>query len=598
MKVSRNFISKIIVAIAGLALICGVPAIGQVIKGSMSGTVTDPQGAVISGAQVKATKTDTGEVSTTTSDSSGLFRLSLIPAGLYKIEISAQGFKTQVQSGIQVTAGSDKGLGLLKLAVGESSTTVEVTSAAPLVETSQAQVTNTFSGTTLQTFSGIQENQGLDNLALFVPGVASSRDNNFSNTNGGLGFSSNGLRGRNNDQEIDGQDNNDNSVTGPALIFTDPNFVQQYVLITNNFGPEYGRNAGSVVNIITASGTNNWHGSVYGNENNSVLNGLPMDEKVAGLTAPPRANDVFAGATVGGPFVKNKLFFFGGFDTEIVSTSTSDISGTITPTPAGISLLSSCFPGSVAVANLAKFGPYGISGGNPTPGAISASSASIPGCGTIPEATVSRLLSTPTDIYNFITRLDWQASNRDTVSGRYVYSNTDAINTNAFGSAAAGYPANVPALSQIVLLSWTHNFSPRMVNEFRVGFDRLSVQFGGNNIGNTIPTIANISSAITDLNFTDATTLSFGVPSGAPQGRYNNTWQGQDNWSYVMGKHQLKMGVNYTHQQTPSTFLPGVNGQFNFSSLANYIANTPSATLFTVGDPEIGFKEDNTFLYV
>ena len=170
-------------------------------------------------------------------------------------------------------------MGAIKLTVGETNTTVEVTADAPLIETNNAQVTNTFSGTTLTTFAGIQENQGLDNLALFVPGVVSVRDNGFSNTNGGGGFSSNGLRGRNNDQQIDGQNNNDNSVGGPAFSSAIPNSLQQYVLVTNQFGPEYGRNAGSVVNIITKSGGNAWHGSIYGNENNSILNSLNNFQK-------------------------------------------------------------------------------------------------------------------------------------------------------------------------------------------------------------------------------------------------------------------------------------------------------------------------------
>src|SRR6185369_10771704 len=120
--------------------------------------------------------------------------------------------------GVVVAAGRDTGLGTLKLAVGQASTTVEVTAQAPLIESTQAQITNTFAGNQLSTFAGVQENQGLDNLALFVPGVSSSRDNNFSNFNGGSGFTSNGLRGRNNDQQIDGQNNNDNSVAGPALF--------------------------------------------------------------------------------------------------------------------------------------------------------------------------------------------------------------------------------------------------------------------------------------------------------------------------------------------------------------------------------------------
>jgi hypothetical protein len=256
-----------------LALVWCFPSVGQVLKGSISGTVTDPQGAVVSGAQVQAKNVETGVVATTTSDSSGLFRLNLLPVGTYNVSITSKGFKTTENKGVVVNAGGDAGLGSVHLSVGETSTTVEVTAAAPLIETTQAQISSTFSGSQLETFAGIQENQGLDRLALFVPGVVATRSDNFSNTNGG-GFSSNGLRGRNNDQEVDGQNNNDNSVGGPALFVSDSNFVQQYVIITNNFGPEYGRNAGSVVNIITKSGTNAWHGSVYGTESSNYLQAL------------------------------------------------------------------------------------------------------------------------------------------------------------------------------------------------------------------------------------------------------------------------------------------------------------------------------------
>jgi hypothetical protein len=188
--------------------------------------VVDPQGAVVSGAQVKAKNIETGVVFPTTSDSAGLFRLNLLPVGTYSVEASAQGFKTSSQSGVVVGAGRDTGLGSIHMSVGETSQTIEVTAEAPLIETTQSQISSTFSGQTLSTFAGIQENQGLDRLALFVPGVVATRSDNFSNTNNG-GFSSNGLRGRNNDQEVDGQNNNDNSVGGPALFVSDTNFVQQ-----------------------------------------------------------------------------------------------------------------------------------------------------------------------------------------------------------------------------------------------------------------------------------------------------------------------------------------------------------------------------------
>src|SRR2546423_12784345 len=307
----RNVIALVAIS---LALVSCIPAVGQVLKGSISGTVSDPQGAVVPGAEVKATNIETNQVYTTTSDSTGFFRLNLVPAGTYKVEINAPKFKTSSSGGVLVTAGSDKGIGTVKLTVGESRELVEVSAEAPLIETSQSQITNTFAGTELQTFSGIGENEGLDNLALFVPGVAPSRDNGFSNTNGGSGFSVNGLRGRNNDQQIDGQNNNDNSVGGPGLFVSDTEFVNQYVLVTNQFGPEYGRNSGSVVNIITKSGTNAWHGSVFGAENNSILNSLTNFQKnpdICGFAAdgvspgpsclnkPPRENNEISGFTIG-----------------------------------------------------------------------------------------------------------------------------------------------------------------------------------------------------------------------------------------------------------------------------------------------------------
>ena len=269
---------RLVLAIALLAL-CVVPSLAQVVKGSISGTVTDPQGAVVSGATVKAINEATGATLTTTSDNSGSFHFNLIPVGSYKVEMTAAGFKTTVQNNIVVAAGRDSGLGAIALTVGEVSTAVEVTAEAPLIETTQSQVTNTFSGTQLTTFAGITENQGLDNLALFVPGVVAARDNGFSNTNGGTGFAVNGLRGRNNDQQIDGQNNNDNSVGGPGLFVSDTEFVQQYILVTSQFGPEYGRNAGSVVNVITKSGSNTWHGSIYAHENNTVLNSMTNFQK-------------------------------------------------------------------------------------------------------------------------------------------------------------------------------------------------------------------------------------------------------------------------------------------------------------------------------
>ncbi|HEV3316155.1 MAG TPA: TonB-dependent receptor [Candidatus Angelobacter sp.] len=586
---------KVAVLIAvSLALAWCMPAMGQVLKGSISGTVVDPQAAIVGGAQVKATQSGTGAVYNTTSDNSGLFRFSLIPAGAYKIEVTKQGFKTSVQNDVLVSAGRESSLGSVKLSVGEASTTVEVTAETPLIEPTQSQVTNTFAGTTLNTFAGVGENQGLDSLALFIPGVASSRDNNFSNTNGGGGFSVNGLRGRNNDQQIDGQNNNDNSVAGPGLFVSDSEFVQQYVAVTNQFGPEYGRNAGSVVNIITKSGTNAWHGSIYGSENNSVLNSLTNNQKrFQDLKQVPRLNDEFTGFTVSGPIVKNKLFFFGGFDDELISTQNPFHSDNLTPTPSGLATLAGCFPTSTSLQALSKFGPYGISAGGPTP--TNPVSLSVGACNNVQFGGVTRILSTPVHIFNWIGKTDWQLGS-DNISARYIFNRVNFFNADDNG--AAGYVFNVPALSQATLVSWTHNFTAHMVNEARVSFNRLNVEFGGNTIGNTEPTANQVDQALANVSIQAPGFLGFGPATNLPQGRIVNTWQAQDNWNYVLGKHQLKAGVNFTYQRSPNVFLPNLNGSFRFASFAAFANNVPNRVNVAQGPSSLDFREYDTFFYV
>jgi len=606
-----------------LALTLCIPSFGQVVKGSISGSVTDPQGAVVSGAQVKAKNVETGVVSSTTTDSAGIFRMNLLPVGTYTLEVSGQGFKTTTETNVVVGAGRDTGLGAIHMSVGEASTTVEVTADAPLIETTQSQISSTFSGQTLNTFAGIQENQGLDRLALFVPGVVATRSDNFSNTNNG-GFSSNGLRGRNNDQEIDGQNNNDNSVGGPSLFVADTNFVQQYVIVTNNFGPEYGRNAGSVVNIITKGGGNAWHGAVFGTEYSNFLNAMSNSQKHANkpgtnsslpgtvtcpltniqcnpLSGPLRSNEEFSGGAVGGPVVKNKWFVFGGFDSDLFSGTSIFSTTNQTPTPAGLATLAGCFPTGTPAAQIAllqKFGPYGISAGNPNVNGAPAATTITVGAVTCPGVLTSGLIrSVPTPFhgFDFVNRVDGNFGSNDTIMGRYLFNRGNNFDTN--DNPVTGYAANVTALSQAILLSETHNFSSRMVNEVRAGFDRLNVDFGGNNLGNPFePTQGGILTALTNVTIQGGN-LGFGPATNFPQGRLVNTWQAQDNFNYVWGKHAFKSGVNWTYQRSPNTFLPSINGSYRYSSLNSYINGTPNRIQIAQGNPVLDFREYDTFLY-
>jgi len=636
----RNVVALVAV---GLMVAFCMPAMGQVLKSGIRGTVTDTQGAVVAGADVKATETGTNVTHTAKTDGSGEFHFNLIPPGTYKIEASFKGFKTSVQTGILASAGSDVSVGAIKLTAGGITETVDVTADAPLIETNNAQVTNTFAGTALTTFAGIQENEGLDSLALFVPGVNNSRDLGFSNTNG-PGFAVNGLRSRNNDQQIDGQNNNDNSVGGPGLFVSDVEFVQQYVLVTNQFGPEYGRNAGSVVNVITKSGTNAWHGSVFETENNSFLNALGNNAKRftthpdgSHLTGPDRSNDEFGGFTIGGPIVKNKLFFFGGFDQEIFSSIADIHTDNLTPTPAGLAKLNGCFPGSTALQAWNKFGPFAIDGAHVVPTTVPLNTAVVDSprafiplsitngtvtCDDVQFGGVSRFLSDPTHNFNFVNKVDWQHGS-DQITGRYIFNRGNSFN-NDFGDAAAGYPVNVPALSQAALLTWTHNLGSHMVNEARIAFGRLNVDFGGNTL-NTVPTGDQLDQAVSRVTFrfpsafadpgTSAAALPFlpnlgflgiGAATNLPQFRIVNTWQAQDNWNYVLGKHTLKAGVNWTYQRSPNGFLPNVDGSYRYDGWGNidvvglttsFVANQPDRVTVAKGPTSLDFREYDTFVY-
>jgi len=594
----------LVLALLGLGV---TPANAQVSKGSISGSVTDAQGAVIVGASIKALSKDTNQEFATGTDSAGLFRLNLLPPGTYRVEVAKQGFRKLVFDNVEVSVGADRGLGAVKLEIGELSATVEVSAAQPLLESTEAQITNAFTASSLSTFVGVLENQGLDNLALTVPGVASVRDNSFSNTNGAA-FTVNGLRGRNNDQQIDGQNNNDNSVAGPAVFLSDPEFVQEYQITTNNFSAEYGRNSGSVVNVITKSGTNQFHGSVYGTESNSAFNALSNTQKASqasgfeGLTKPARFNDEFTGGTIGGPIWKDHAFFFGGFNDEIVSQQQVFGTGSLTPTPAGIATLAACFPNSTSVAALQKYGPYAITAGNPQQQGT-ATTETLSTCTdgvtrTLQRNGIQRQLPTGSKSYNFPIKIDLQTA-KNHFYGRYLYNKSTFFNLDPGQSeAAAGYTFDNPGLGQDYGFSWVRTISTRMSNEFRASYGRVNFTFGGNSSGNTIPPSGQISQALANIVFSSATPLlQFGPLTNLPQGRIVNTYQFQDNWNYFRGRHSLKAGVNFTYQRSPNNFLPNLNGQFRFASWGAFGQNVPNRIRIASGNPNLDFREKDTFAY-
>ena len=561
--------------------------------GSLSGIVIDAQRAPVPNAEVSITKVATREKLTTITGADGSFHGNALLAGIYTVRVAKTSFKQLLIENAPVNAGSDLGLGELQLILGEASTTITVQSVSGLVERTAPQLSRSFGTQALTSLPGILENNGLDNLALLVPGVADSRDLGFSSANGAQ-FSVNGLRGRSTDQQIDGQNNNDNYETGPLISLGDPEFVAQYELTTGNFNAEFGRNSGSVVNIVTKSGTNDLHGSLYATESNWRFNSLSANQKIfEGLTKVPAFNDAFLGGTIGGPIAKDKLFFFAGVNSEILNQTEVFAAAQLTPTPSGVKTLSACFPDSASVQALRLYGPYSVKAGAPTPVGV-VIPMDIPGCGTVATAGIQRSLPADARQNNFIIKFDYQTP-KNHFSGRYLYARR--LSSNSDGAVAAGYSADGFQLSQDYNFSWTRFLGVSTANEFRASYGRNDFQDGGNSLGGTVPRASKLGAALTFVTFTNSNLLSFGVPPGLPAGRIANTYQFHDNWTHIAGRHALKLGVDVTQVRAPITMLINYNGSFQFTDFAAFATNSPDQIRIASGNPYLDFRETDLYPY-
>ena len=315
-----------------VAIVCfGTAAFGQQLtKGTLKGTVADPTSAVVPGAKVTVKNDATGATVNTVTDSDGGFTAQDLLPGLYNVTVEKQGYKKTVQTNVNVVAAVISSTAVV-LEAGNISEVVTVTgSGEEALQTESSQVSGTIGTRKVEDLPSNGAGGGIDTLALLVPGVTASRANG-SNTNGAA-LSVNGNRTRSNNFQIDGQDNNDLSVGGPALFVDFQDSVQEYQVITNNFSAQYGRNQGAVVNIVTKAGTNDYHGSAFLFHQDAYnLNSLDNIQKRDGQLKPDRNLYNVFGGTVGGPIwapnfgeddsaghhmfksLKNKAFFFFGY---------------------------------------------------------------------------------------------------------------------------------------------------------------------------------------------------------------------------------------------------------------------------------------------
>jgi len=599
-----------------LVLVSTIFSFGQgIVTGSISGTVEDAQHAVVKGATVTAVNQGTNQKFSGESNSVGYFTLRLLPVGTYTLTIEASSFSKLSVNSVVVRSSQDTSLGTQTMAAGTTKEVVTVEEAQPLVESQTSQITNTFEARKTE---DLPIGNGFDQLALLVPGVSSTEGAGFGNSNGAR-FSINGQRSRANNFEIDGQQNNDNSVAGPSIALSDADIIQEFQVITN-YEAQYGHNMGGVVNYITKAGTNAYHGTAYeyyrgnftdslGNEEKSPRLGFCTPSQIPnatalGCTIPKLAHyvDNQFGGTFGGPILHDKLWYFGSGYFDLTRTGgTPNTSTTLTPTPAGVAALQSTYPNNPAVKLLAAVGPTAIKAGNPTftnlqPLAVTDGVTS----GSIQVGNISRFLPSNSNDYETTQRVDWQATDKDRVFGRYLFVHNISLNATAGSTPdfAAGYVVDVPSNSQQIALDWTHTFTSNFVNQGRFSFSRSDVGFENGTVpgcNRSAPT-----ACPTRIVFRAPNLLNFGMATNLPQGRLVNVTQWQDNLIWTRGKHTFKFGGEYDRQRSPNKFLPVQSGQFTFANLNTFLQNTTSPGGFSLTDGPFNFpfKEQDVAWYV
>lgn len=634
--------------VAGIVAVFVLVAVSWAgITGSISGVVTDSSGAVVSGAKVVATHAQTGISSSVTSDAKGFYSVTALPVGDYTLQITVPGFKTYQRTGIRVDANSAIRADAT-LQVGTVSEKVEVSAEAVHVETQTTQMGEVIGSKTIAAMP--LNGRAYTDLLALQPGVSpyTATDTGTPGisdrpVDGGLNSgnqSVNGQRETANGFMVNGSNVEEGKNNGAAII---PNLdsIAEFRIITNNFDAEYGNYSGGQINVVTKSGTNNFHGNAF-----EFLRNTAFDAKNY-FSAPDSPTPVYRqnqfGGTFGGPIKKDKTFIFVDYQgtrqtqapTQTAAVpSSANLTGNFADSAASMT-------GSVGgpfFANLLsqRLGypvsngePYYFSGCNNTqcvfPNALIPQSAwspvavSMVKLGLIPQPNINN------PNFNFVSsqyaqiltdnkggiRID-QNTRYGTLFGYYFID--DYLLNSPYPSGGATVPAQnfaytgvTAGRAQLANLGLTNSFGPYQVNEFRFSYVRntlaLATPTGGvgpdfslSKLGFVTPwnaTTGGISAIAPNLEgvpYITFNNFNIGVPQVSTR-QFNNSFQWLDNFSKIIGKHSLKFGGQFHYDQINERNLAAQNGQYAFSGnetgidFADFLIGAPNS--LTQASPQI-----------
>jgi hypothetical protein len=624
----------------------------QAVSGTIVGTVTDPTGAAVANAQVTITLVGQSDVHTSVTNDSGNFTEPNLPPGTYTVSVTAQGFKKSTQENIAVLTNTTERVDLA-LAPGSVTDTVTVTTAPPELQTDRADISTTLESNQIANLP-LSSGNSFQSLLNTVPGAAPITFNNsqFFNANNDLSVNANGQSSYVNLYQIEGID--DDQRTGIHIILVPPAAaIQSVAITTNNFEAEFGRAVGAVVNVTLKSGTNKFHGSVFENMENNGVNARPYFQ----TTPNGRLVYNYTGGSLGGPILKDKLFFFG----DVLRVSDHEEANSLVTVPyynvVGSNLSLAGYPGNVYDPNTGDTADCQVGAANPgncgvgrtafagnliplnNPGispvalkvfqqidalarnpATNLNYQSYIGGATSNNFSVN--LPFHKDIWSYDIKSDYSIGPHDHLSGRFSHQHINILQAPTFnsflgGPTGGGFEATGIANAYSTGVNYEHTFSPKLFTEVRAGVAHLR------NVANQ-----------TDFGANDARTL--GIPGNGPNGTNNSAQtSGQvafsvnnfsspligysaslpwvraesnidvaNNWTKLLGNHQIKFGADI--RRIRDDLLQGNNnaaaGQFYFNENATSApgntstgqANDFASVLFDV-PYQVGQDTNSTF---
>ena len=581
---------RLLLAFAVLLLAANF-ALAQQVTAAITGTVVDPSGAAIAGATVTATDTSRGTVWKSETNNTGAYNLPRLPVGSYTVQADAKGFQaakyaTAVTLELNQVATID-----LKMKVGNQTETVEVTGAAPILQTQTTEVSTVFDAGTATSMPLAARNY--IQLTLLTPGATNPNPQNLyqaqSMPSSGRPYI-NGNREQANEFLLDGiinsEDTNNEVGYQPSI-----DAIQEFNVITQNAAAEFGNYQGGVINTSIKSGTNAYHGDVFEFLRNDALNANTWSAGLfqgspGGVPEKPKVRWNQFGGTLGGPIFKNKLFFFADYQgqrfdhpataTAVLLYTPQEIAGNFGSLCSTFDVAGNCTKGTqLKNPNTGANIPFNnlTAAGltiNPVANALFSlpaytSAVQSAGGGTFFSNVGSQLNVDQGDL-----RIDWNATDNDRVFGRWSQEHLDHPALNSFALADPGASEKEPIRN--FTANWTHTFSPTILNEFRTGFsavDYAQSDVGPSNLGQQIG-INGANNFAPGLPLLQIGSIQYGT-NGLLQRFHTTTAQVEDNVTITHGRHTIHTGFQYWRERLDYNY-PGNNGllgTLNFSGAAS-----------------------------